>query len=186
MILIAELPDKSMFATLILSQRLPKWWVWLGAASAFLVHVIIAVTAGKLLTFLPRNLLDLIVAVLFLGGAALVFFGKHRVDGPAERKRAQNVELHNFWKVFGTAFGIVFIGEWGDITQIITANYAASYHDALSVAVGAVLGLWAATTVAVVAGGKALEHLPAKLLQRVTASVLLLFGIINLVNSFRG
>lgn len=175
-----------MFATLILSQRLPKWWVWLGAAGAFLIHVVIAVTAGKLLAFLPHNLVELVVAALFFGGATLVFFGKHTIDGPADRKRAQNVELHSFWKVFGTAFGVVFIGEWGDITQIITANYAASYHDALSVAVGAVLGLWAATTVAVVAGAQALTRLPARLLQRITAAVLLLFGIINLASVFRG
>lgn len=185
-IFIAELPDKSMFASLILSQKFPRWYVWMGASAAFLVHVIIAVTAGKLLTLLPNVLHETIVALLFFGGAALVFFGKHGVDDNLQkRQHAQRTELHSFWKVYATSFGIVFIGEWGDITQIATANYAASYHDPWSVAVGATLGLWAVTALAVTVGSKALTLVPAKVLQRITGTILLLFGILSVVSAFR-
>src|ERR1017187_7766135 len=83
-IFISELPDKSLFASLILGSRFPSLYVWLGAATAFLVHVIIAFTAGRLLTLLPHRLLEAIIAVLFLGGALLLFFGKHGLEDVAD------------------------------------------------------------------------------------------------------
>src|SRR5438874_1287406 len=79
-IFIAELPDKSLFISLILGSRLPAFYVWLGAALAFLIHVIIAVTVGHFLTLLPHRLLQAIIAALFLGGALLLFFGKHGLE----------------------------------------------------------------------------------------------------------
>jgi putative Ca2+/H+ antiporter (TMEM165/GDT1 family) len=47
-IFISELPDKSLFASLILGSRYPARVVWLGAASAFLIHVVLGVTARNL------------------------------------------------------------------------------------------------------------------------------------------
>jgi len=49
---LAELPDKSMFASLVLGTRYRPSWVWAGAADAFAVHMGIAVTAGRLLALL--------------------------------------------------------------------------------------------------------------------------------------
>ena len=185
-IFIAELPDKSLFASLVLGTRFPKWYVWLGASSAFLVHVIIAVTAGKLLTFLPHRVLEAVIAALFLGGALLLFFGKHGIeDDSAKHAGSEPKVLPSFWKIYATSFSVVFLGEWGDITQITTANYAAKYHDPWSVGIGAVLGLWAVTALAVTAGTKALTLVPPKVLQRVTGTVLLIFGILSIVSSIR-
>jgi putative Ca2+/H+ antiporter (TMEM165/GDT1 family) len=45
-IFLGELPDKTMFASLLLSTRGRPVQVWLGAAAAFTVHVAIAVSAG--------------------------------------------------------------------------------------------------------------------------------------------
>ena len=52
---LAGLPDKSMFASLILSTRYRPSWVWAGAAAAFAVHMAMAVTAGRLLALLPHR-----------------------------------------------------------------------------------------------------------------------------------
>ena len=185
-IFIAELPDKSLFASLVLGSRFPAWYVWLGAASAFSVHVVIAVTAGKLLSFLPHPALESIVALLFLTGAMLLFFGKHGVEDekPPRVKVAPKVDSR-FWKIYGTSFGVVFLGEWGDVTQIATANYAASYHDPWSVGLGALLALWAVTALAVTLGVRALTLVPPRVLQRITGSVLLLFAIISAVSAAR-
>ena len=45
-IFLGELPDKTMFASLLLSTRGRPVQVWLGAAAAFTVHVAIAVLRG--------------------------------------------------------------------------------------------------------------------------------------------
>jgi Ca2+/H+ antiporter, TMEM165/GDT1 family len=187
-IFISELPDKSMFASLILGTRYRGWHVWAGAAAAFLVHVLIAVTAGQALTLLPHRAVEAIVALLFLAGALLLFFGRHGVEkDPKSGEVAAVAEhSHTFWKVFITGFGVVFLGEWGDITQIATANYAARYHDPLSVAIGATLALWSVTALAIIAGSRLLRIVPGTLLQRITAFILLAFAIISAVSVIRG
>jgi putative Ca2+/H+ antiporter (TMEM165/GDT1 family) len=183
-IFVAELPDKSMFASLALSTKFRKSYVWLGAASAFLVHVIIAVAAGHFLTLLPRKLLEFVVAGLFLLGAALLMFGKDE-DESEERDELKKSAKASFFKVFATSFLVVFLGEWGDVTQIATANYAAKYHNPLSVGIGAVLGLWAVAGFGVIVGSKVLDKIPARVVQRVTAGVLVLFAIISIVAAIK-
>src|SRR5437868_3463691 len=79
-IFLAELPDKSMIASLVLGTRYRSLHVWLGAAAAFAVHVVIAVTAGGLLSLLPHRLVQSIVAALFLVGAAILIFGRETAD----------------------------------------------------------------------------------------------------------
>ena len=46
MIFLAELPDKTMFANLVMATKGRPLQVWLGAAGAFVVHVAIAMTGG--------------------------------------------------------------------------------------------------------------------------------------------
>jgi putative Ca2+/H+ antiporter (TMEM165/GDT1 family) len=184
-IFVAELPDKSLFATLILSSRFPSWLVWLGAASAFLVHVVIAVTFGRFLTLLPHRLLEVVIAGLFLGGAALVFFKKHEFEDEKKHAKLNAKQAHKPWLIFATAFGVIFIGEWGDITQIVTADYAAKYHDPVNVAIGAALGLLTVSALAVAVGSRVLTLIAPKVLQRITGIVLLGFGIISLISAIR-
>jgi putative Ca2+/H+ antiporter (TMEM165/GDT1 family) len=184
-ILIAELPDKSLFASLVLGTKYPAKFVWLGTASAFLVHVLIAITAGALLTLLPHTTVEAVVAILFFLGAMLIFFGKHGVEEHHNEPHLSNKQAHNPWKVFATSFSIVFIGEWGDITQIATANYAAKYHDPLSVGIGATLGLWTASALAIFAGAKILRYIKPRVLQMATGFILLGFSIYSAISIFR-
>ena len=184
-VFLAELPDKSLFATLVLGNRLPAFWVWLGVATAFLTHVLIAVLAGHLLTLLPHWATECIVAALFLVGGLLLLFGKHGVEEALHHDKHAPKDVHNPFKVFATAYGVVFIGEWGDITQIATANYAAKYHAPLSVAIGATAALWLVAALAVTAGTRLLNRVPAKLLLRLMGLIMLLFAALSLVSAFR-
>lgn len=177
-IFIAELPDKSMFASIALSTHYRKLYVWLGAATAFLVQVIIAVTAGHFLTLLPRRLVETVVATLFLAGAILLFFGKSK-DDKGVTKSTDNSSSHNFLKAYSTSFMIVFLGEWGDISQIATANFVAKFHTVLNVAIGATLGLWAVCAFGIIAGTKVLDRIPGRFVQRITAFILLIFAILS-------
>jgi len=186
-IFIAELPDKSMFASLVLGSRFPKLYVWSGAATAFLVHVTIAVSAGHLMTLMPHRLLEAVVGGLFLLGAGLLAFGKDEDETEERDKLEREAKRLNgsFTKVFTTSFIVVFLGEWGDITQIATANYAAKYHDPIGVWVGAVAALWTVAALGVFLGSRLLDHIPARTLQRVTAFVLLFFAAISLTSAIR-
>ena len=178
-IFISELPDKSLLSSLVLSSRYPARYIWLGAAAAFLIHVVIAVSIGKILGLLPHKTLEAIVALVFLAGALIMFFGKHGVDDELQKNSKHVSKTYNGWKLFTAAFGITFLGEWGDITQITTINYEAHYHMPWSVGIGALLALWSVTALAVTFGAKAVNLVPAKVLQRVSAGLLFCFAIIS-------
>jgi len=71
---------------------------------------------------------------------------------------------------------VIFLAEWGDLTQILTANLAAHYHSAVSVGVGALLALWLVAALAVASGQTLLRIFPAVVVRRVTAVVLLVLA----------
>lgn len=172
-IFIGELPDKTMFASLVMATRGRPFVVWLGAAAAFAVHVVIAVTIGvALFHLLPKRALDAFVAVMFLAGAALA-----AREAMKERQKERDEELvereaASHRRIAATAFLVIFLAEWGDLTQILTANLAAHYHDALSVGIGAVLALWAVAGLAVLSGQSLLRFVNITTVRLVTAVVL--------------
>lgn len=146
-VFLGELPDKTMFANLIMAIKGRPVLVWLGAAAAFTVHVAIAVAAGSVLFHVvPRRYVELVVAALFLFGAVYAWREGTKPggeDAPPSRRWHGTVL---------TAFAVIFLAEWGDLTQILTANLAARYHSPLSVAVGSLLALWTVAILAVASG----------------------------------
>jgi Ca2+/H+ antiporter, TMEM165/GDT1 family len=180
---LAELPDKSMFASLVLGTRFRPIWVWAGVAAAFTVHMGIAVSAGQLLTLLPHRVVDFVVAGLFLAGSAYLWWSSLRpaINESVDADR-QGGPGESFWRVAGTSFAVIFLAEWGDITQLTAANLAARYNPVL-VFVGATLGLWAVAAVAITLGAKSLSMIPMAWVQRITAAILLALGVYTLVSA---
>lgn len=183
---LAELPDKSMFASLVLATRYQPVWVWVGAATAFTVQMAIAVTAGQLLALLPHPIVNGVAAALFVAGAVylgVVSFRPADRDGADSARQGQGRLSH--WRVIGTAFAVIFVAEWGDVTQLATANLAARY-DPLPVLAGATLGLWAATAIAVTIGAKSLSVIPMAWVTRIAGLILLTLGIYSAIAAVRG
>ena len=83
------------------------------------------------------------------------------------------------------SFGVVFLGEWGDITQITTANLAARYNDPLSVGVGALLALWSVSALALTVGRGLVQRIPARLVRRFTGVVLAVLAVLTVVEAIR-
>jgi len=171
-IFIGELPDKTMFASLVLATRGRPRSVWLGAAAAFLLHVAIATTIGVgLFALLPHRAVDGLVAGLFLAGAIYAF-----IEGGRDETKLIDREATSHRRVVTTAFVVIFLAEWGDLTQILTANLAAHYHSPLSVGIGAVLALWCVAALAVASGQSLLRLVSIRLIRRVTGVVLLVLA----------
>lgn len=170
-IFIGELPDKTMFASLVMATRGRPLAVWLGAAGAFVVHVVIATTIGVALFHLvPHRVLDGIVALLFLAGAALAIREATKAD---QEEAIVEKEVASGRRVVTTAFLVIFLAEWGDLTQILTANLAAHYHSPVSVGLGATLALWAVAGLAVIGGQSILRFVNIKTLRVITAVALI-------------
>ena len=174
----AELPDKTALASLVLGSRYRPTWVFAGVATAFAVHVGLAIAAGSLLGLLPHRPLEVIVSLLFAAGAIVLLRGRSDEDDD------EHLELHGrepgFWRVAGTSFMVILVAEFGDLTQIATATLAARYHDPASVATGAVLGLWAVGGLAIVGGRSLLKVIPLTWISRIAAAIMLVLAGVSL------
>ena len=180
-VLPAELPDKTVLACLIMGSRYRPAFVFAGAAAAFTVHVVLAVTAGSLLGLLPHRPVQAVAGALFLFGAFLVW-RQHRQeerDDDAERERPSRL-----LPVAGMAFAVVFAAEFGDLTQMLTVGLAARYGDPLAVGIGSVLALWLAAGVAIIGGRSLLKVIPMTWLTRGAALVMLVLAGVSIATAF--
>jgi len=183
-----ELPDKTFVATLVLSTRYRPLLVWVGVGAAFAVQSLIAVTAGGLLTLLPRTPVAIAAAVLFGVGALVLFRGAARADEAeteteaafADRGRSGATGL----RVVGTSFAVLFLAEWGDLSQLLTAGLAAGTGDPVSVFAGAWAALLLVSGLAAGLGRALLGRVRLAVVQRVGAgvcAVLCLVTVLELV-----
>ncbi|WP_406203449.1 TMEM165/GDT1 family protein [Streptomyces sp. NBC_01017] len=180
-VFLAELPDKTALAGLVLGTRYRASYVFAGVAAAFAVHVALAVAAGSVLTLLPQQLVQALTGVLFLGGAAVLLMKKD--EDETEVRKPEN---QSFWKVSGAGFMLILIAEFGDLTQIMTANLAARYDDPLSVGIGAVLALWSVAAIGIVGGKALMRRVPLKLITKVAALLMLGLGLWSLWEAIAG
>ena len=171
-IFVAELPDKTALASLVLATRHRALPVWMGASLALTIQSIVAVAAGTLLSRIPARLVHLGSGIAFLVSAILMW----RRGGEADLSKDEGTTA-GFWRTLATTFGIVFIAEWGDLTQVGTAALAAHYRDPITVFVGATAGLWAVAAVAVFVGNRAGKLLDPNRTKRIAAAVFALVGI---------
>ena len=176
LILVAELPDKTMIATLVMGSRSRPLWVWLGASAAFIVHAGVAVAAGRLLELLPHRVLDAVVAVLFLGGAAYLLLVPEAEEEARGEEEADVDAGGKALKVAATAFGVIMVGEIGDLTQLLTVNLVARFHEPLSVFVGAAAGLVAAAAIAAFGGRALLRFISVNAIRKAGGVLLLGFA----------
>jgi putative Ca2+/H+ antiporter (TMEM165/GDT1 family) len=174
-VLPAEIPDKTILACLILSSRYRPSVVWGGAAAAFLAQVVLAVAAGGALSLLPHRVVAACAAAAFLASAVLLWRQKEEKDEEEEDVGRDGLRSGN-WPVFGTAFAVVFLAEFGDLTQFMTVSLAARFHDPISVGIGATLALWVAAAVAVTLGWRVLKLIPMQWLTRGAAVVMVVLA----------
>jgi putative Ca2+/H+ antiporter (TMEM165/GDT1 family) len=183
LVFVAELPDKTMIATLIMGSRYRPVLVWLGATLAFAIHATIAVAIGQILQLLPHRWIEAVTTLLFAAGAVylLVVPEKEEEDKGEEEVDVAGVGL----KTVTTAFVVIFIGEFGDLTQILTANLAAKYHEPISVFVGAFAALTTVAALGAFIGRGLLRYLPLAVIRRVGGVLLAGFALYSLVNVVR-
>jgi len=164
---LAELPDKTAFAALLLATRANPWALFIGAAAAFVVQSVIAVSFGTLVGLLPPHVIQVGSGLLFLVLAALVWFRKEPEEEGLDLENSRGRFLRTIW----ISFLVIFVAEWGDLTQISTAILAArSGRGALlTVFLAATLALWTVTALAILVGNRAKRFIRPKVLQRIAA-----------------
>jgi putative Ca2+/H+ antiporter (TMEM165/GDT1 family) len=187
-ILLVELPDKTLVASLVLSTRYRPRPVLLGVALAFAVQCVIASAAGGVITLLPRRAVEAVVALLFAVGAVVLIRESLQPDDD-DVELAESRQAAPFWRIVATSFGVLFAAEWGDASQIATAGLVARGHGiahALATGIGAWVALVLIAALAVVAGRLVVRRVPLRLVHRVAGVVFAAFAVVAAVAAGTG
>lgn len=179
-ILLAELPDKTALASLVLGTRYRATPVLCGIAAGFTVHVVLAVAAGSLLGLLPHHILQIVVGVLFVAGALLLVFSHRHGAEPATPDRG----AERSWRAAGAGFMVILVAEFGDLTQFVIANLEARYHDPIAVGAGAVAAMWTVAAAAVFGGKSLLRLVPVTVFTRIAALLMIVLAGFTLAAAF--
>lgn len=174
-VFLAELPDKTMFASLVLTTRYRRpFAVWSGVVGAFALHVAVAVAVGSLIRELPTRPVRFGVAALFLLGGVMLIRSAHEADATAT-----DVEWATFGRVALVSAAVVGLAEFGDLTQLATAGIAARYSAPLAVALGAWCALAAVAALAVWAGRWIALHVRLQRVRQIAGIVFILFAALT-------
>lgn len=181
-----ELPDKTFVATLVLATRYRPLYAWIGVVLAFAVQTVVAVVAGSLLTRLPHEVVLAISGFMFLLGGVLLLRGAGKADAE-EHEAEEEFESRTAGRsgtglrAIGASFLVLFVAEWGDLSQLLTANLVLRYHDPISVGVGAWLALAAVSGLAALLGKALLRRVSLPTIRRIGGSVCLLLAGLTLL-----
>ncbi|MEY3132829.1 MAG: hypothetical protein RLZ29_1166 [Actinomycetota bacterium] len=181
LVFLAELPDKTMFATLLLASRLQRRSaVWAGVTTAYSLHVAVAVLLGGLLARLPEEPVRYGIAVLFMLAGAYVMWTSWRDDDDHDAEVA-NEATRSWRSTFGVSMATIGVAEFADITQFATASLAATREHPLFVGLGAVGALASVSGLAVLVGAALVKRLNVRLIQRAAGALFIMIGVATFV-----
>ncbi len=180
LVFVAELPDKTALAALVLATRHKPVPVFVGAAMALVIQSLVAVAAGQVLSLLPHRIVHLVAGAVFVGSAIAMWVRREEEDA----EKAANSGAMGFWRAAWVSFMVVFIAEWGDLTQLATAALAARYAAPVAVFVGATAALWSVTAIAAIVGDRAGKYLSPALTLRIAAVLFAAVGVALIAGLF--
>jgi len=176
-----ELPDKTMIATIVMSTRARPSSIVLGASAGFVAQMGLAVGAGGLLTLLSKDIRDIVVAALFLAGAAYLLFRSESREERAGEKEAQSERPSTRRREILTAFTVIFIAEFGDLTQIQAANFTARTRQPLEVFLAGSLAMITVSFIGAYGGQLLQRVLPLQWIRRGAGLIFAALGVYTLV-----
>jgi putative Ca2+/H+ antiporter (TMEM165/GDT1 family) len=183
LIFLVELPDKTFVATLVLSTRFRPLLVWVGVSLAFFVQTLVSVTLGGLIGRLPRTPVEVFAGAMFLFGGLLLLRGAGKADeeeADAEEEFAgKGATGLRGWHIVTLSFTVLFLAEWGDLSQILTASLVLRYHEPVSVFAGAFLALATVSALGAALGRVLLTRMRLATVRRVGGVVCLVLAAVT-------
>lgn len=181
LIFLVELPDKTVVATIVMAARGRPTVVLAAAGAALTLQMGIAAVAGGLLSALPTTPKGVVIALVFLAGAAYLLFVPEKKEMESGERRAARETVTSAWRTALTAFTVVFVAEFGDLSQIQAANLVARTHRELVVFAASALAVVSVTALAAYAGQFLVRRVPLARIRTLGGLVFAAFGVYELV-----
>lgn len=181
-----ELPDKTFVATLLLTTRYRPLPVYLGVISAFFIQCAVAVGAGKLLSLLPSEIVQWVVAVMFAVFAVILFRHGRRAQATEDADGQPNpTRPASRVRAFSASFLVLFAAEWGDLSQLLTAGLVAKGYNPIAVFIGSWIGLCVVSGAAVLLGRALLKRVRPSIITYVASGLCAIFAVITAIAAVR-
>ncbi|MCC5886682.1 MAG: TMEM165/GDT1 family protein [Gammaproteobacteria bacterium] len=167
----AEIGDKSLFVTILLTVRYQRPWpIFFGLIAGIACNLALAAGFGAWLAdAFDGDLLRWILGLAFIGMAVWSLI-------PESTESDDGVQPISRGGLFLTAAVTYFMLEMGDKTQLATLALAARFDVFLPVLAGAVLGLVAANAPAIWLGHRFAARLPVARIRLLSAALFTLVG----------
>jgi putative Ca2+/H+ antiporter (TMEM165/GDT1 family) len=198
--LLATFGDKGQLVVVVLASRYDPKRVFLGAMAAFGLWSGLEVVFGAWITnILPGSTMTVLTGSLFVafglwtfvsvvrrtpGSATLeAVVGNSQTDGgdhviPESHFLPEQLRRLSEHGPVVTSFLFILLAEFGDKTQLLTINLAATFPESpVLVFVGVMAALGLRTGIDAIIGGRARSYLPSRLIQLVAAVVFVAFGL---------
>jgi putative Ca2+/H+ antiporter (TMEM165/GDT1 family) len=88
------------------------------------------------------------------------------------------------WRVFLTTFGVIFLAEMGDKTQLAAMTMSAQTKKPWAVFIGSALALTAVSAIGVVVGSVVGNYIPLHWIKRAAAVAFIIIGVLILMDKF--
>ena len=177
-IALAEVGDKTQLLAIILSTKYGRLPVLLGLMMALSLLSLVAVLCGTIIfDIVPLVYVKILAAISFIVFAAWTFIEKDRGEDEGEVERAENDRKYKRTaRVFSYVFGLVFVAEFGDKTQLSTIVLSSTLHEPLWIFLGAVLAFFVVDAPCVLLGKKIAERVNVRHIKIVSGIVFFALG----------
>lgn len=165
---LAELGDKTQIAIIALSTRTKKHLVLLsGVMLAFILTDGIAVLLGNYITkSVPFAYIRIASGIVFIIFGVITLLSREKDDTVKELENP-----------FVSGFGIIFLSELGDKTQIAAGLFATKYNGVL-VFLGVIFALAILSLLAVYLGKFIMEKLNRRVISYIAGAIFIIIGIL--------
>ena len=190
LVFIAELGDKTQLAVVTQTCKFRRpWAVFLGASLALMVVTALGALGGQVLArFLPESVLRVVAALAFVSMGLLVGREAYRAVSAAQAEVACappgeggvdcEPESGWDWRAFGATFGLLFVAELGDKTQLAVLSLTGRHGTPWTVFLGGTLALIAVTALGVIGGEGLTRLVPERVLLWISAVAFVVMGIL--------
>jgi putative Ca2+/H+ antiporter (TMEM165/GDT1 family) len=193
LIFLAELGDKTQLAVLAQTCKHGRpWAVFLGASTALAAVTALGAAGGRVIgQVIPPSVLHWGAALAFVVMGLLI--GRQALQGVADEPTfdttcdladdrsgasAPAPICAQSWRTFGSTFGLLFVAEMGDKTQLAVLSLAGKVVNPWPVFVGGGLALTAVTALGVIGGQTLSRVIPRRVLLWISAVAFVTMGVL--------
>ncbi len=172
LVALAEFADKTQLLIIMLASKTNKHFnLFWGIILAFAIVDGIAILAGSLIAnLIPNNIMKIIAGGIF------IIFGIITLIKREEEIKLNKKEVNPFI----TGFLLIFIGEWGDKTQIASATFATQYNPWL-VFLGVIFAMALMSILSIFLGNVLMKKVKPKTMSIISGSLFLVIGVFTII-----